>query len=291
MRFHREQYFGVSGMPLYVHPMQAQADFARHDHDFTELVVVFAGEGRHETEHESYPLRTGDLFVLHPGEGHGYGRGSNLRITNVMFDLEALAIPHGDLAAMPAFHALFALEPALRRRHGRRASLHLDAPDLDEVGRLLDALRLELGHQDPGYRLVATGLFLQLLGRVCRAYGESRDRAPRALLRLGQVLADIERDCARPWTLAGLAHAAGTSPSTLQRQFRRLLGLSPVDYLLRLRCRRAAELLETSELSVKEIAARVGFCDGNYLARRFRQVYGHSPAAHRAAHAQSGQPG
>jgi len=66
--------------------------------------------------------------------------------------------------------------------------------------------------------------------------------------------------------------------------FKRLTGYPPVDYLIRLRMQRAVQLLNTTQLCVKEIAVRVGYPDQFYFSRAFKQIHDHSPSVHRTRH-------
>ncbi len=74
-----------------------------------------------------------------------------------------------------------------------------------------------------------------------------------------------------------LAEAVGASEDYLSRIFHRELGLSPWEYLNRYRVHRAKELLESTEESMKAIAARVGFHDQAYFSRVFKKLAGISP--------------
>ena len=68
------------------------------------------------------------------------------------------------------------------------------------------------------------------------------------------------------------------SASTLQRTFIRHFGLSPKQYLCKLRMNRALELLSENELSIKEIAFACGFTDEKYFSRAFKEKYGCPPS-------------
>ena len=63
--------------------------------------------------------------------------------------------------------------------------------------------------------------------------------------------------------------------------FRKLTGFAPIDFLIRLRVRYACHLLDTTSLSVAQIAADTGYNDPYYFARCFRRVMGCSPRAYR----------
>ncbi|MBQ9805343.1 MAG: AraC family transcriptional regulator [Clostridia bacterium] len=68
------------------------------------------------------------------------------------------------------------------------------------------------------------------------------------------------------------------SASSLQRAYERHFGISPKQYLTRLRMNRALELLSENELSVKEIAFSCGFTDEKYFSRAFKEKYGCPPS-------------
>lgn len=68
------------------------------------------------------------------------------------------------------------------------------------------------------------------------------------------------------------------SASSLQRAFNAHFGLSPKQYLLKLRMNRALELLANNDLSIREIAFACGFNDEKYFSRAFKARYGYSPS-------------
>lgn len=78
-----------------------------------------------------------------------------------------------------------------------------------------------------------------------------------------------------------LARVAGLSRAHFTRIFAAQVGHSPGEYVLEQRMRRAARLLESSDLSVKAIAIASGFADANYFAKAFRRTFGLSPTEFR----------
>lgn len=81
--------------------------------------------------------------------------------------------------------------------------------------------------------------------------------------------------------VAGMARYAGVSTRTLNRQFRDSAGLAPQAWLQRLRLETAAELLESSDLTVETIARRVGLGTATNLRARFAATYGVPPSRYR----------
>lgn len=81
--------------------------------------------------------------------------------------------------------------------------------------------------------------------------------------------------------LSTLAARAGQSPFHFLRLFGAVIGVSPHQYLVRARLRRAARLLADAERDVTDVALDVGFADLSNFIRTFRRAAGVSPGAFR----------
>jgi len=80
-----------------------------------------------------------------------------------------------------------------------------------------------------------------------------------------------------PLSLADVAIQLHMSVPTLTRHYRQETGCTVMERLQEFRMARAAELLRTEPLSVKQVAARVGFKDCAYFCRCFRLFFGRTP--------------
>ena len=101
---------------------------------------------------------------------------------------------------------------------------------------------------------------------------------------VGHALALLHNDPSRPWTIADLARQVGTSRSRLAERFRHYLGESPIAYLAQWRLRRGAEILQTSDDSVAQVAAAVGYGSEAAFNRAFKRIFASPPAAFRHEH-------
>jgi transcriptional regulator GlxA family with amidase domain len=79
-----------------------------------------------------------------------------------------------------------------------------------------------------------------------------------------------------------LARRVRLSPSRLRELFRKEIGIPPMRYLRLLRLESAKSLLEYSFLSVKEIAAEIGYGDISHFVRDFKRRYNVTPTEARA---------
>ncbi|UTP38659.1 helix-turn-helix domain-containing protein [Phenylobacterium sp. LH3H17] len=86
--------------------------------------------------------------------------------------------------------------------------------------------------------------------------------------------ANIDRD----FGMDELAAAAGLAPRTFARRLAGVCGLSPVRFAQRIRMEAAERLLETTRLSVDEVARRVGYAEPSTLRRLIRREARRSPA-------------
>jgi AraC-like DNA-binding protein/mannose-6-phosphate isomerase-like protein (cupin superfamily) len=84
-----------------------------------------------------------------------------------------------------------------------------------------------------------------------------------------------------PWTLAALSKLAALSPNHLTALFRRDMGASPHQYLLRERIRRAKEILSGSDTPITQVALDLGFSSSQHFAKMFKQVVGATALAYR----------
>ena len=106
--------------------------------------------------------------------------------------------------------------------------------------------------------------------------GRRTERAPRAVT---EALAFIHDNYARELSLTDIADAVHLSRFHLARVFKQSLGVSPHQYLIRLRVNNAGWLLSAAsdERSVAEVATAVGFADQSHLTRHFKRVTGFTP--------------
>lgn len=81
----------------------------------------------------------------------------------------------------------------------------------------------------------------------------------------------------QPITVADIADAVNLSSSYFSRQFRKETGDAPASFLIRLRIRRAEELLRTTDLSIEAIALRLGYENPSSFTNLFTQKTGMSP--------------
>jgi AraC-like DNA-binding protein len=98
---------------------------------------------------------------------------------------------------------------------------------------------------------------------------------------VGQALALLHKEPADPWTVSTLARRVGLSRTRLAERFRHFLGDSPMAYLAQWRLKLGAEILRSTEDSVAEVAAAVGYGSEAAFNRAFKREFAVPPAQFR----------
>lgn len=91
----------------------------------------------------------------------------------------------------------------------------------------------------------------------------------------------IESNLDRPLSVHGIAKASNSSKSVLYSRFHSAFGCTVSEYINSKRVKRSAELLKTTDLTVEEIAQKVGFSGASYYCKLFKRQMGVSPRSYR----------
>lgn len=105
--------------------------------------------------------------------------------------------------------------------------------------------------------------------------------------RIEVVISNMEAQPSKAWETTELADLVNLSGSRLRHLFKQETGTTPAQYLKAIRLKKAAGLLRTSFMSIKEIAMSVGLTTASYFVREFRRLYGMTPTEFRKASTRS----
>lgn len=161
---------------------------------------------------------------------------------------------------------------------------------------LLDFLVSEQTSAKAGYLATATHLAELILTSFIRAHAlsVSADRTGwlrgMADKRIRQALASIHAHPGQPWTTERLAQQAGMSRFTFGRRFTKLVGQSPIEYLIDWRMQVAAEQVLAGQHSVARIAEAVGYQSERAFRQVFKKRFGQPPLRYAKAHQNADAP-
>lgn len=226
------------------------ADEHRHDH--AQLVLPLAGRLLLDIGGRERLLGQGQAAFVETGMRHT--QVSHERNQAVILDLDAHQVPLPLLERLAA-QPYQAIAPAAWRL-------------VDYMGLVLQggpATTGQLQHWVP--------LLLDQLGQ----------QAPRAVSRLGALLARVQAEPGAPWTAERMAQEVHLSVSRLHALFRSELGSTPAAWLQQQRLERVRAWLVGTDRPIAELALAAGYADQNALTRAMRRATGSTPAAVRRA--------
>lgn len=99
--------------------------------------------------------------------------------------------------------------------------------------------------------------------------------------RLVRAVTEVIERPAAAHTVESLARAAGMSRAAFAERFTQVFAQTPIDFVQKVRLRLAAQLLTTTDLPVKVVAASIGYASRSYFSRAFRATYGLEPRRYR----------
>ena len=238
-------------------------------HDGFSVSAVIEGSFTYRSDAGHGLLYPGALLLGNNGWcfacGHAHGIGDRCISLNVHEE------QFGEIAAAAASTSRF----------------RFSAPSLPPSPKALPVVALMEALSSTASSLRSEELALRLIERVIAAMvGEPRfPAAPtgREARRVVEAIRLVESDAARPLELKEMAAAAGMSKYHFLRVFRRLTGLTPHQYLISARLRRAALALASSRRPVIAIALDSGFGDLSTFNKTFRAAFFLTPTQYRAS--------
>ena len=202
-----------------------------HSHDDAfEFVFVEKGQASWEVGSERFTTVAGNVFHTRPGERH---RGSYSVIEPCRFWWLQLVTPGRHERDKPwlglskdeAVHLEMALNLLPRVTAVR-----------DEISQVMHRLSLALLRSDTLSRLEQRHLILQFVFSLLQRE-RSRERQGEHAMLIRMIMETLEKDLTQRYTVEEMAEWINVSPSYFHRMFRRETGLTPMDYVERMRCR------------------------------------------------------
>ena len=164
--------------------------------------------------------------------------------------------------------------------------------DMQIVRHTFEMMMKEMSRPSIGGRALTSSLMKTCL-LLCLRRFFVRPEAEAALLgtvgdpRLADAVELVLEKPSEPHTVASLAARAAMSRSNFARAFAQEFGMPPMEFVAKTRLRHAAEMLRSSKLPIKVIAASIGFSSRSHFSKAFHDAYGTDPTSFRAQAASS----
>jgi iron complex transport system substrate-binding protein len=150
--------------------------------------------------------------------------------------------------------------------------------------RILNEMFKSWGKQQPLVQLHVRTLLYQFVHKLLHQM-QVQGASPAKRDLAAQIAAIIHECYAESITLEYLSESLNYSVPHLSSYFKIRTGLSPIDYLIKVRIDKAADLLLETDATLREVAVGVGYQDPSYLGRLFKKYKGLSPIHYRELHA------
>ncbi len=260
-----------------------------HAHSFFELFFIEEGEGWHLVGDHKVWAKSGDLFLIAPGEVHDPSGLDRATKWIVGFEAEALnpAYTDANIFLMLPNRVMDSFLPV-----NNPNIKHFSIPEQERSRwlALFEQLKNELGNQELSFIEAARALLMLLLIETSR-FTELRspqltNSSTQRVTRKGspvveKVLCFIATNFRNSISLQEVAKEVNLSPAYLTDLIRRETGKTVGSWIVECRMAEARRLLLETDHSVNQIAESVGYFDSSYFIRLFRRLNGTTPKAWR----------
>jgi AraC-like DNA-binding protein len=244
--------------------------WSEHVHENTELIMVKKGVYIGELNGQELELNAGHVMIVGPGDRHADVCQPPLQYYAVRFDIQQIA--DGQQVHL------------LREKLAPQRQVHVLGDKA--IHKTLESLIRE-EQQDrhfafPLQQALAQELFWRLLSElpeeILSPQFVKRTQQSELLLQLTRL---FENHAGTSLRVNDMASALNMSESSLAHVCKELLGIGPAGALARFRMQKALMMLRHTHLSVKQIAAELGFHDESHFIHTFRKEQGKTPGTFR----------
>lgn len=254
------------------------SSFMPHTHYTLEISMILSGKGEYSMNGRIYPVQTGDIILFNNRERHFLCNTGDQPLKNAALEFEPRSVWTSPSSGQELLAVFF------HRNNHFENRLSPSNPAYDAVRRQFLQIGDEFQHQKPYGKAVVKARLMGLLADLLRNGDLVDPPAAQSPYHtdMNAVLAYMTTHYAEPLSLEMLAGILHVAPSYFCRLFRASNGISPKEYLVKLRVEEAAHRLRTTQDGVLEIAQSCGFNSLSNFYTAFKRVMGKTPAQFRS---------
>ena len=245
-----------------------------HYHEDIEIMTIKEGRLEYTVNGNSLLLREGDTIVINSNQIH-YNSCVNGEVAKYV-----ICVLHPSILVNSVSVEMQAVRPII------------DNPDLPYlrfryINERTDSIRnLVLGLPDIRHDPFAITKQFYQIWDIIRKQAESLGATEEVvsdpkMQSFKSMMLFIANNYQKQITLGDIAASGNISKSLCNTLFHQYVGESPINYLMRLRSRKVAELLRSGKMSMSEIASLTGFGGVSYMSETFRKFFEKSPREYR----------
>ena len=243
-----------------------------HKHDFFILIFVTKGSGTHTVDFQTYPVASNTVFFLIPGQVHAWQLAADTEGFVIFFSTEfyLLGHPQKKLFQFPFFNVLL-----------HKPLLLLSEKERAEALAILDLIWKEYEGREWKQEDVLRDLLDILLIKLARIYQAKNASAANAasgtLTQLQQLESLIDRHYREHKPVLFYADSLAQTAKHLNDLCKQTLGKTTTELIQDRTILEAQRLLIHSDLTITQIAAKLGYFDNSYFSRFFKKKTGKTP--------------
>ncbi len=267
--------FNLQSMELIYDQAQGQAD-EPHRHDYYTLLLVEQAEGQHAVDYQTYPFARQEVHFVSPGQVHQVEVWKRPKGWVITFSKDFLVennIPERFISNLNLF-----------RPFGENPPLALDQITFDRLRRIIQEM-LDCMPTDLIYRTRALGALLQLFLIYCNNTltldTQQLDEEDAGVCILRDFKGLLEKHYQDWHKVSDYASELFISPKHLSATIKTITGKTAKTFIQDRLTLEAKRLLLHTDLSVKEIAYRMGFEEPLHFSGFFKKQTGISPSDYR----------
>lgn len=160
-----------------------------------------------------------------------------------------------------------------------RKSFFVKVEECPAIAALIRAIFVEMQHRSAHYRECVRGMAYALLFEIARFndMGEEQSAGKSISLQLGSAIEYVDKNYPNNFKISDLANECHMSETHFRRIFQEKMNMTPVEYVNFVRVRKACELIDKTDISMEDVAEKVGFVTPSTFNRNFRRIIGTSP--------------
>ncbi|MDE6055294.1 MAG: AraC family transcriptional regulator, partial [Lachnospiraceae bacterium] len=160
-----------------------------------------------------------------------------------------------------------------------KKSFFIKADDNPMIVTLIRSIFEEMQHKGEYYRECVRGIVYSLLFEIARFNGRGTGQSigKNISLQLQSAIEYVEKNYPNNFKIADLANECHMSETHFRRIFQEKMNMTPVEYVNFVRVKKACELIDKTDISMEDVAEKVGFVTPSTFNRNFRRIIGTSP--------------
>lgn len=252
-----------------------------HYHGYIEIIYIFSGELKVTINNSLLVGTAGDMFVIVPSEVHSLERKKGCKY--ICIQVDPSFIFSGIMSTIELkFHLPFT--------NDLNADSHLfkaSVIDKTDIPKHIQSIILEYENPSKLHRLaIRTSLSHVSLWTLQQWQNLSTAPAPvpsnsERLIKLSPVLERLNKDYNQNIKAEDMANEMHMSNSYFSRFFNSAVGMGFTEYLNFIRINEAERLIVSTDMSINEVAAQVGFANPSYFITQFKKQFKISPKKYR----------